>query len=272
MRLNEILEDIKEEFVIGFEPSSSVDYVEIFKNPTQQEMREVINNSENNYIRFIADKNKREVYITSAYRTYHDRMAKALGNIDYENMFSGTGEFDGRVIKDIKMGNETYYAIGEELADDIVKGEYDWLEEYNIELSDYKKKLKIDFSIEIREEYVDTIKGKRVDSVEIFKNPTQQEIRDVIEDYGYLRFLSYLDREEVYIHTCRELHKDVANKLGLPYNGDIFRGSAIYEKGSLNITTDSIFVSKKVIENIKEGKYDWMKNYNFDLDKLKKEL
>ena len=144
--LRKILYNLKEEFVTGYEPVIGLDYVEIFKNPTEQEIREMVF-EQSNKIRFIADKDKREVYIASGYKTYHEDMADEL-NIDYEIKFSGKGEFDGRKIKNLEMGNETFYAIGEELAEDIVKGDYDWMEDYNFKLSDYKEELKIRFSIE----------------------------------------------------------------------------------------------------------------------------
>ena len=140
MKLKRVLRNIEEEFVTGFKSEWGEGYMEIFKNPTSQEIKEVVNKSaEYNEIRFIADYRSRDLYIAPVQVT-HQEMARELEFPVfevYEFMFPGIGKIRSEVI--VVDVDDIFYVRKEELnirklKNDIFKGKYNWLDDYGFDL------------------------------------------------------------------------------------------------------------------------------------------
>lgn len=149
-----ILENLNEKWYKGVKSSEgNRDYREIFKNPSRNEILDIeryggsrSDGVINSDIRFIADKKYKEVYITSAdvfHRDIMDEVDVLTGNItDY---FSGMGRVKNN--GNIELSDVSDYFWGSpkklnSLLDDIVSGDYDWMERYNFSLRKLKYKIK----------------------------------------------------------------------------------------------------------------------------------
>lgn len=145
MKLKKILSDIKEEWHTETQSSMDKEYREIFKNPTQSDIRDIIEYGGDRLgddIRFIADRRSQNVYATSA-DVFHQDMFEEIDEFtdDVKNrIFSGIGDWNGRVIKisyfsDLLIEDETGLYVASR---NVVEGKYDWMERYNFDLSDIK--------------------------------------------------------------------------------------------------------------------------------------
>lgn len=153
-KLKCLLDNVKERWEGSTKSMQKNDYREIFANPTKQELRELedINNSDSNIIKFIAVKNKREVYVAS-YDVYHYKIAEEVGvDSDYEmKNFPGKGRIENGVVnvtvysdalnfkKEMKY-DEKYMERAEVLYKEVLDGVWDWVEKYNFDLKELKKR------------------------------------------------------------------------------------------------------------------------------------
>lgn len=155
MELERILKKLNNNFVVGFEDGSTGEYREIFVNPTEQEIMQLKKDSFDGStmnvmatyadVRFLALKNKKEVYVASGDVLHPDILIETgLNTEDYEE-FCGLGKIEGKKITANKfsdvyeMVDEKYYKKQLKM---LINGEYDWMENYNILLSELKKKAK----------------------------------------------------------------------------------------------------------------------------------
>lgn len=143
--LKEILSDIEERFVSDTKSTEGNDYREIFQNPSRSEFRDIVDFSGRRMgdsIRFIAVKESMNVYCTSA-DVFHRTMVREIDEIDrmegvYGN-FSGMAELEGGEVEVSHWSDvfemEGYFPFLYELCEDLINGDYDWMERYNFDLS-----------------------------------------------------------------------------------------------------------------------------------------
>lgn len=123
--------------------------LEIYKNPTEEEVSEVVER-EFQYLKFIADPRSRDVYIVKDF-VEHDELARALG-FDKERYliekFPGTAKLRGDKLEvaGIAMEYDSFDNIWglnrlEDLLTSIINGKYAWLQKYNFDLSEVKPRI-----------------------------------------------------------------------------------------------------------------------------------
>lgn len=149
MKLNKILNNLKEEFVTSLKYGGG--YREIFVNPSRKEIMDILDSGEGRRgddIRFIAVKGEKEVYVASAdflhtfiakKGMYDNSIFAIIGN------FSGMGRVEGdeivvtEISDEYKNDDESYT----EMIYDVLEGEYDWMEKRrygNFNLDKIKKR------------------------------------------------------------------------------------------------------------------------------------
>lgn len=137
MKLKQILSDIKEEFVTGFEDNYTDKYVELFRNPTRQEIEEIVDEEGN--LRFYTDKMLDNFYVWDG-RVIHSVVASEIGVSlkVMQNELAGKGVWNGRSIE-----IESIYDINANdrvrICKDILRGEYDFLEDHLVDLEGLKR-------------------------------------------------------------------------------------------------------------------------------------
>ena len=145
MRLKEVLFNIREDFEVGYEDRFG-EYQEIFKNPSWREIKDITENDIN--FRFIADKDKNHLYVAGV-NVLHDDIQSKVGGFKkhYFDLFSGIAIKKG--IRNIKVYLNN---LNCNIEDEILEGEYDWVEDYYFDLNLLKKEILIDKDIH-REEW-----------------------------------------------------------------------------------------------------------------------
>lgn len=155
MKLNQILKNLREEWESSTDSMQGGEYREIFVNPTKQELRDLEEFSGMSTVKFIADSDKREIYVTSS-DVYHYKIAEEVGlNSNYEmTKYSGKGNISGGLVeatafcdalnfnRQLKYEPD-YLERAEEIYSEIINGEYDWMEKYNFDLSVVKERSKV---------------------------------------------------------------------------------------------------------------------------------
>ena len=155
--MKKILKNLKEDWVTGKKIKIQMgrDYREIFVNPSRRELKDIMDLANTDVFRFIADKGNQEIYISSA-DVYHYDMAKEVGlGSDYEiHHLSAKGVWNEGEVKVVEFAdalnydrhlkfNEKYHNRAEELYEEIINGEYDWMESYHFDLEILKKKSEV---------------------------------------------------------------------------------------------------------------------------------
>lgn len=134
---------------MGTQATIKGEYREIFVNPTPNEINDIIEYGgvrEKDDVRFIAIKNSRDLYITSA-DVFHRTIVKEVDELregDAIKNFSGMGSVNSDKIKvsylsDL-INNKATKGQKWDISKDLVEGEYDWLENYNFNLEYIKEK------------------------------------------------------------------------------------------------------------------------------------
>ncbi|MFW6007653.1 MAG: hypothetical protein ACOCP8_00190 [archaeon] len=126
-----------------------------------------------------------------------------------------------------------------------------------------------------KSKYYNTVEDHFGDIVEIFVNPTINDITDVknssgIFDTNQIKFLIDQDSKQIYIWSGTKVyhHIELINKLGLNGNtSNIFNGAVEFNGGKflLNSTNCLGYDNEKLLN----GDYDWIEQYYFDLNELK---
>lgn len=138
-KINSILSNISEKFVTGYKSWGK--YSEIYVNPTMDEVKVVSEESNNNSFRFIADKNTKKVFISSAHTTHSGISHEIDLSDNYKNLFSAYGIYKRTKVEidllsmDIVDSNEILLS----LFTDIKDGKYDWLSKYKFNIPEIKK-------------------------------------------------------------------------------------------------------------------------------------
>lgn len=133
--IREILIKLNEEFYGGFKVNG--EYVEIFKNPSKEEIRDVANDNRfgESFVRFLALYDIEDLYIWSA-DILHDEIDYKLDFVTYDEMidkyFSSHGSFSGSEILIEKQDLDDLYnsKVRERICREIIDGKYDWLSRY----------------------------------------------------------------------------------------------------------------------------------------------
>lgn len=135
---------IDEKYVKGTKKAG--EYREIFVNPTKQEVVDIENFDGvkwGNNVRFIALKENKKVY-TSTGDVLHWMIKDVadLSNSDVAGSFRGMGVADFGEITVTKFGSNISDKEKRMMANDLINGEYNWMEKYNFDLSKIKQKAK----------------------------------------------------------------------------------------------------------------------------------
>lgn len=141
--------------------------------------------------------------------------------------------------------------------------------------------------VNIDEKYYTTTEDNYGKMVEIFKNPTQQEIKEVVPDpsggggllgsMGQDEFRYLVDNDDLYVWSSEPayLHQDLANDLGIGViNGEegVWAGKGKYNRGNIKIKKANYIRDGKTDDMLLEGEFDWLEDYGFDIEKLKREF
>lgn len=139
--IRSILENLKEEFHSGKE-SKWGDYTEIFVNPNMDEIRESLRERGTVTLRFLAVKRERKLYIWNP-ELIHKDAADEVGisfNEMKENNLAGVALFENN---QLYFGQSNVASIDKyrrrELAEEVLNGDYDWLEDFYFNLNPMKE-------------------------------------------------------------------------------------------------------------------------------------
>ena len=153
MKLKRVLSDIKEDYFASVRSVMGDDVRELFVNPDRSELRDLIEETGDIYVRFIADKRKEKVYLSSS-DVVHVDIAMSVGysynelhESDY--LFAGTGIYKEGYVEvnyfgDTQKGERTIKRLSKE----ILEGNFDWMEKYPF---------KMDKMEEIARDFVDEV-------------------------------------------------------------------------------------------------------------------
>ena len=148
-------------------------------------------------------------------------------------------------------------------------------------IEDYKKLewniLKIQKILNnLKEGYVTTLKSAWKDGVvEIFINPSREEILNSLGEYKEVRFIVDRRNNSVYIWEAGSLmHSDVSKKVDEVPNNYLkaLIGTADYKNGSLKIKRFGEEININRVEEFVDGEYDWLENYYFEIEETKVNL
>ena len=136
---------LDEKFLDGFKYNSSFGegYVEIYINPSQQELLDLVDSDPNKEIRFIADYNTKKVYAWGASSAIHATVIRKLGLKEWAMSGEVPIRIDGNAIKE---QGKLYLSQSDSLShlfrtrydyyEDIMRRSWKWLEKY-ISCSDF---------------------------------------------------------------------------------------------------------------------------------------
>lgn len=135
MKINKILNNLSEKFYKGGKFRG--EYVEVFKNPTLDEIRSACE-EDYNYIRFVADKYKEDLYVWNG-DILHMDIVKVVKEFNYSELknkyFACHGVLDGR---NVHVSDEDLADMGsrecERVCLEIINGDFDWLDMYNFDI------------------------------------------------------------------------------------------------------------------------------------------
>lgn len=281
MKLKKVLDDIKEKFAGSVYNSWKDEHVEFFMNPSRKEILDVLDS--NNCVRYFTNNDDKEVYVWNASRAMHSEVAEQIYfdnkyRILDNNLYGQAKYIDGK----LKIGQEMTGESGSEFkiktidAYQIRQGEYDWLEKNYFDIEGFKR---------LEEEFYKGAESRYGKYVEIFKNPTVQEIKSIEEEtqVGIVRFIADKESRDVYVNASEILHSHMVKEIDELQKEDIlekFSGIG-YVDGNKIIASELAGTyreagtdeySEKISSDILEGEYDWLENKNFDLSEVKFEL
>lgn len=122
---------------------------------------------------------------------------------------------------------------------------------------------------------------------EIFKNPSLDEIREVLNDKyegdEEIRFIADYQEEDVYIASTELVHSDIADLSDLAWSSSVvdkryFPGIAYYRGTELEVDvyflecSVGLYNVEKIIDDVLNGEYDYLERYYFNVNKLKREV
>lgn len=154
---------IEEKFYTGTKSNRNQEYREIFVNPSRKEYNEIAE-VEYGKIRFIAINKDREIYAAPA-DVFHWRITNEVGlgkNPDWSRIFSGIGEMKGGKFEpthftDNLIVNDDDIAAFYDLLEDLIHGQYDWMEKHYCTL-DFIKEVARDEMDYIEDEHEDALR------------------------------------------------------------------------------------------------------------------
>lgn len=147
MKINSILSRLEEKFHSS-KNSQFGGYVEIFKNPTLDEIKVSLRKADpnfgekNSHLRFLAIKDREEVYVWNPLVTHveveKDVKMKFREMKDYN--IAGMAELiNNRLVPNFKMMDSVISRRKSEIVVEIKNGEWDWLEKYHFDLSELER-------------------------------------------------------------------------------------------------------------------------------------
>jgi len=255
MKLRAITEELAQAFKVRG------DYVEILKNPTQKEMDSVSKEFHNHkYLRFIADGDAKTLYVFRP-DLFHYSAIKKLGLKRKDN-----NTLYGTAIK--KNGKWQFDGSDEDIPKNFP---WKWLKSKGIE--NFEEAMGRSGLIDIKFMPEEFVKGVKYGTnyVELFKNPTAKEFKEVSEG-AYFRFAAKLNSPgnvTAYIWNPDFLHGRMAEQIGLPYpiseNDNVIYGVGRLKPkptaiSSFNLSSmDQLKDGERRLQKLMEK--DWSNNY-----------
>ena len=223
--------EVKEEFVDtivypgGTRSTAKKKEIDVFKNPSPKEMKEV---AEDNTLRYIAYHPTKTLYVFMP-GVFHFHIFDRLFPQAKGTYFT-TPNLIGGVAQKVKgkwvstSAHSLTFARVSGKAKEITRKNWDWVNKY----IDINSALKVAKKIagqrkeddEIDEEYLDTFKikaswaRKKPSTVDVFKNPTRKEMDEVAGNDKVLRFFAHYPTKTFYIFDSEYIHQEVASSLG----------------------------------------------------------
>lgn len=229
-RVDKILTQLDEKWVIAFKRNPHAPIVDIYKNPTLQEFKD-----SGDTIRFIAHANSGDVYIADANKCVHPQMRNNIKvkTNSREDVWGVAKKYDKKWVmteSDTLRIMETpeiehLFSKNWKKHEKYIKGITSYLkkkvEEKRQEDIEYQKSLKSFFSDESKAvkllTLIDEVFVKGVQALfgytNIYVNPKQQEL-DEFE--GDVRFMALSESKKVYVWDAEAaLHYQIEEKLGI---------------------------------------------------------
>ena len=135
---------------------------------------------------------------------------------------------------------------------------------------------------DLKEEFAGHLQiGWSGDEYPVFLNPTLQEIREVVADDGYIRYITTFEgnkySKEVYVWNADgAMHTDASEYLNIRLD-DLY-GVAKLEGRKLLIGSEVLpgynpdfRIRERDLKDILDGYYDWLEEYGFDIGRVKEE-
>jgi len=127
----------------------------------------------------------------------------------------------------------------------------------------------LNFKNEIKEEFKTRVKSfNQKEQYEVYINPTQSEIKEIIKETNYdrLRYIIDVKEKNVYVFSAHSLHMPVARALNIPYDYNYVKTSK--EGNILYMYSDGRFINGKInfrSEDAREIEFKtknlWLKRY-----------
>lgn len=226
------LKPIIEEYVTSIKSIYNKNIVyEVFKNPTRNELNEF----NGKQIRYILDSKNKALYIFDA-NLLHSSVCRKLG-ISY-NAFTTGNPFRVRVFSSGKVVNGKIISA------------------INLSTDPWAKKY---FNNELKEDFVTSVKPGKI-TFEIFKNPTEKEIKELDK---YMRVIIDIKNKDIYFFSYKLLHLTASKELKIPYDrfynkdSDYVFGET--ERGTKNLFLGTLREREKFDKKLKDK--SWIKKY-----------
>lgn len=257
------LKDIREEFADYAKSHENID-LPIYKNPTPKEIADLT--KESKYLRFIANNEDKTFWIFPD-SLLHDKAGMKLG-IDFSryntNAIFGAGTYSGGKIKIVEISSKSL------TKGHLKKPEKRWLwaNKYSNLTDAMNYALKNNTSqIKINEEWLETTKGSRGETVEIFEYPTAKELQDIKGYQGIVRFIADMRKSKpvVYAFPHELMHANAVKKIDptLDYQKDdpnVIYGQAIVKGSKMHVANlETLNALKRNAKNVLSAK-EMLKN------------
>jgi len=246
---NKILKLIKEEYVTSYKFPWTHDETDVFKNPTISDINHIKDNrgyfDKKFRMRFVVDLENEDVYVwdvTALHQPVVDKLNKAGEKLNWKYLVGGVIELkDGKYVAD--WDNMTFSNTPKK----IQKG--------GMILNLYIKH-------GLKEEYYKSVVlpplGWRKDyggtNIDVFKNPSRQELAKLLKEFRYLRFSM---GDALYVWNGLGLHADILaddySKMDGEYKGKIFPDSISIYMNSFGYRDEEEFLKEEDTDELAES-------------------
>lgn len=227
----------------------------IFKNPSRKEIMDLKKNDGATNLRFIYDKKTDDVFVFSSDLLHHEAVSTLFkkGINPPNRLIGGVSDMSGKV----KTISPSFRLL--EIEKWLKKNDFFTYPNIDKQIESLKKK-----GYKLDEEFAEYVKQKYGEPTGIWKNPTGNDMRDLLKEakpeYG-LRFLVDTQKGDVYVFDAQLLHSDAAKAIfgGKDPGRRLARGYAGLSGKIDKRDTEYLFLNrdekekKKIIKALKKG-------------------